>query len=99
MSNRYLSSVRLAELIGVTRAAISTWRRRHDDFPLPDVWVGDAPGWDPARLQEIRDWRNERHPPTPNEVFRAASLANQKAADRAINACAAFAEAVTRAAP
>ena len=39
----------IAEISGVTRAAVGNWRSRHDDFPVPDhAGLYDA--------REVEDW-------------------------------------------
>lgn len=57
---RYLSQADLARELGVTASTVTTWRSRYDDFPAPDVLIGDAPGWLPSRLSEIMGWRGSR---------------------------------------
>lgn len=59
---RYLSLANIGEALGVTASAVSKWRDRYPPdsahpFPLPDVTVGDVPGWEPSRLPEIKRWR------------------------------------------
>ncbi|MFE5209522.1 N-6 DNA methylase [Streptomyces sp. NPDC056600] len=43
----------IARLAGVTRAAVSNWRRRYDDFPEP---AGGGPNSPLFALAEIRSW-------------------------------------------
>ncbi|WP_448316943.1 N-6 DNA methylase [Streptomyces sp. CO7] len=43
----------IARLAGVTRAAVSNWRRRYDDFPEPAGGGPNSPLFD---LAEIRSW-------------------------------------------
>ncbi|WP_370012878.1 N-6 DNA methylase [Nocardiopsis sp. LDBS0036] len=43
----------IARLAGVTRAAVSNWRRRHDDFPAPTGGTSSSPLFELAR---VRDW-------------------------------------------
>ncbi|MDT0329191.1 N-6 DNA methylase [Nocardiopsis lambiniae] len=43
----------IARLAGVTRAAVSNWRRRHDDFPSP---VGGTPSSPLFSLSGVRAW-------------------------------------------
>lgn len=43
----------IARLAGVTRAAVSNWRRRHDDFPSPSSGTSSSPLFP---LEAIRDW-------------------------------------------
>lgn len=43
----------IARLAGVSRAAVSNWRRRHADFPQPVGGTATSPAF---ALGEIRDW-------------------------------------------
>ncbi|MFJ3806506.1 N-6 DNA methylase [Streptomyces sp. NPDC090073] len=43
----------IARLAGVTRAAVSNWRRRYDDFPAPAGGGGGSPLFD---LAEVQAW-------------------------------------------
>ncbi|MFJ9897365.1 N-6 DNA methylase [Streptomyces sp. NPDC091280] len=43
----------IARLAGVTRAAVSNWRRRHDDFPAPAAGGVNSPLFD---LAEVQAW-------------------------------------------
>ena len=60
---RYLGVSGLAERLGVTRHAVDKWLKRYPadsahPFPAPDVEIdGGTPGWLPARLSEIEQWR------------------------------------------
>ncbi|MCW2940757.1 MAG: methylase [Actinomycetia bacterium] len=47
----------IARLAGVGRAAVSNWRRRHDDFPQPVGGTGSSPSFS---LQEIQGWLREQ---------------------------------------
>ncbi|MEU7294911.1 N-6 DNA methylase [Streptomyces exfoliatus] len=48
-----VTAAEIARLTGVTRAAVSNWRRRHDDFPAP---VAGGAGSPLFSLPEIRSW-------------------------------------------
>lgn len=60
MADRYLSQNDVAALLGVGRTMVNVWRHRHEDFPAPDVEVGNGkrtvPGWRTERMDEIRAW-------------------------------------------
>jgi len=56
----YLSQADVARELGVARNTVTVWRARYADFPAPDVTIGRAPGWLPARLPEIRAWMGTR---------------------------------------
>ncbi|MDQ0772688.1 putative DNA-binding transcriptional regulator AlpA [Streptomyces aurantiacus] len=43
----------IARLVGVTRAAVSNWRRRYDDFPTPAGGGVNSPLFD---LAEVQAW-------------------------------------------
>ncbi|NYH50448.1 hypothetical protein HNR06_000037 [Nocardiopsis arvandica] len=43
----------IARLAGVTRAAVSNWRRRHDDFPSPSGGTSSSPLFE---LAQVREW-------------------------------------------
>jgi predicted RNA methylase len=43
----------IARLAGVTRAAVSNWRRRHDDFPAPAGGAANSPLY---ALAEVQEW-------------------------------------------
>lgn len=63
MAERYLGVVGIAEAMGLTRHAMHKWRSRYPTdadhpFPEPDVEVDGAPGWRPARLEDIVRWRD-----------------------------------------
>jgi len=50
---RHVTAADIARLAGVTRAAVSNWRRRHEDFPAP---VAGTPSSPLFSLAEIRAW-------------------------------------------
>ncbi|WP_404817507.1 helix-turn-helix transcriptional regulator, partial [Streptomyces resistomycificus] len=47
----------IARLAGVTRAAVSNWRRRYDDFPAP---VGGGAGSPLFALAEVQAWLDKQ---------------------------------------
>ncbi|GGS66286.1 N-6 DNA methylase [Streptomyces cinerochromogenes] len=47
----------IARLAGVTRAAVSNWRRRYDDFPAP---AGGGAGSPLFRLAEVQAWLDKQ---------------------------------------
>ncbi|WP_246143552.1 N-6 DNA methylase [Actinacidiphila oryziradicis] len=54
MSQRVtVSAAEISRLAGVGRAAVSNWRRRHDDFPAPAGGSDASPLFD---LAEVEDW-------------------------------------------
>ena len=53
-----VTAAEIADLAAVSRAAVSNWRRRYDDFPEP---VAVAPGGgDLFRLDEVERWLRDR---------------------------------------
>ena len=56
--DQQVNAADIARLAGVTRAAVSNWRRRHDDFPAA---VTDAGGTARFRLAEVRAWLDRQH--------------------------------------
>ncbi|MGQ4485894.1 N-6 DNA methylase [Streptomyces sp. SAS_281] len=48
-----VTAAEIARLAGVTRAAVSNWRRRYDDFPAPATDSTSSPLFD---LAEVRAW-------------------------------------------
>ncbi|WP_330932490.1 N-6 DNA methylase [Spiractinospora alimapuensis] len=53
-----VSAADIARLAGVTRAAVSNWRRRHEDFPTPITDRGTVARF---RLSEVRAWLGRQH--------------------------------------
>ncbi|MFJ4535209.1 N-6 DNA methylase [Streptomyces tibetensis] len=47
----------IARLAGVTRAAVSNWRRRYEDFPTPSGGGANSPLFD---LAEVRAWLDKQ---------------------------------------
>ncbi|MGA4950818.1 N-6 DNA methylase [Streptomyces lydicamycinicus] len=48
-----VTGAEIARLAGVTRAAVSNWRRRYDDFPAPAGGGANSPLY---ALAEVQDW-------------------------------------------
>lgn len=53
-----VSGAEIARMAGVTRAAVSNWRRRHDDFPAPAGGAANSPLF---RLADVRTWLARQH--------------------------------------
>ncbi|WP_425827564.1 N-6 DNA methylase [Streptomyces fractus] len=49
-SSTLVSAAEIARIAGVTRAAVSNWRRRYDDFPAPAAGSGTSPLFDLAAI-------------------------------------------------
>ncbi|MFF9062033.1 N-6 DNA methylase [Streptomyces sp. NPDC014882] len=48
-----VTGAEIARLAGVTRAAVSNWRRRYDDFPAPAGGAANSPLY---ALTEVQEW-------------------------------------------
>ncbi|WP_426367183.1 N-6 DNA methylase [Streptomyces sp. E-08] len=48
-----VTAAEISRIAGVTRATVSNWRRRHDDFPSPSGGTESSPLYD---LETIRTW-------------------------------------------
>ncbi|MFF8726464.1 class I SAM-dependent DNA methyltransferase [Streptomyces sp. NPDC015171] len=48
----------IARIAGVTRAAVSNWRRRYDDFPAPAGGSANSPLFD---LTAVQSWLDRQH--------------------------------------
>ncbi|WP_457027842.1 N-6 DNA methylase [Kitasatospora sp. P5_F3] len=53
-----ITGAEIARLAGVTRAAVSNWRRRYEDFPAPAGGGATSPLFD---LAEVRTWLARQH--------------------------------------
>jgi hypothetical protein len=68
MAQAYLTTADVAHELGVRPATVSSWRTRSQPgqpyaehpFPAPDVKIGNASGWLPERLPEMRAWMAAR---------------------------------------
>lgn len=58
VSEPLVTGAEIARMAGVTRAAVSNWRRRHEDFPAP---AGGGPTSPLFRLAEVRTWLARQH--------------------------------------
>ncbi|MFB7558217.1 N-6 DNA methylase [Streptomyces brevispora] len=67
-----VTAAEISRIAGVTRATVSNWRRRHDDFPTPSGGTESSPLYD---LVDVRAWLGARgHSATadPAEELRTA---------------------------
>ena len=46
-----LTAADIARLAGVTRGAVSNWRRRHPDFPVPSGGTDASPAYDRSEVE------------------------------------------------
>lgn len=56
-ANPLVSGSEIARIAGVTRAAVSNWRRRYDDFPAPAGGGANSPLFD---LAEVQAWLDKQ---------------------------------------
>ncbi|MFE2261042.1 N-6 DNA methylase [Streptomyces griseosporeus] len=52
-----VTGAEIARLAGVTRAAVSNWRRRYDDFPAPAGGAANSPLY---ALGEVQEWLDKQ---------------------------------------
>ncbi|MFF4610045.1 N-6 DNA methylase [Streptomyces albidoflavus] len=52
-----VTAAEISRIAGVTRATVSNWRRRHDDFPAPSGGTDSSPLYD---LESVRAWLASR---------------------------------------
>ncbi|WP_175420898.1 N-6 DNA methylase [Streptomyces griseus] len=52
-----VTAAEISRIAGVTRATVSNWRRRHDDFPAPSGGTDSSPLYD---LVHVRRWLGAR---------------------------------------
>jgi hypothetical protein len=64
-SVEYIGTKQIAASFGVHISSVCNWYRRYDDWPQPDVVVGDTSsrqvhGWSPDRLPEWAAWYDQK---------------------------------------
>ncbi|WP_208605924.1 N-6 DNA methylase [Streptomyces albus] len=67
-----VTAAEISRIAGVTRATVSNWRRRHDDFPAPSGGTDSSPLYD---LESVRAWlaaRGHASAASPSEELRTA---------------------------
>ncbi|MEU4877263.1 N-6 DNA methylase [Streptomyces sp. NPDC021608] len=65
-----VTAAEISRIAGVTRATVSNWRRRHDDFPAPSGGTDSSPLYD---LESVRSWlasRGQLAAASPSEELR-----------------------------
>ncbi|MGP4051586.1 N-6 DNA methylase [Streptomyces sp. 2A115] len=66
----HVTAAEISRIAGVTRATVSNWRRRHDDFPAPSGGTESSPLYD---LEAVRAWlasRGQTSAANPTEELR-----------------------------
>ncbi|MCX4570325.1 N-6 DNA methylase [Streptomyces albogriseolus] len=69
-SSAQVTAAEISRIAGVTRATVSNWRRRHEDFPTPSGGTDSSPLYD---LEAVRAWlaaRGHVSAATPAEELR-----------------------------
>ncbi|MGW2779984.1 N-6 DNA methylase [Streptomyces populi] len=69
-SSAQVTAAEISRIAGVTRATVSNWRRRHDDFPAPSGGTDSSPLYD---LEAVRAWlasRGHASAASPSEELR-----------------------------
>ncbi|MEU6178884.1 N-6 DNA methylase [Streptomyces coeruleorubidus] len=69
-SSAQVTAAEISRIAGVTRATVSNWRRRHEDFPAPSGGTESSPLYD---LESVRTWLSARghvSAATPSEELR-----------------------------
>ncbi|MEU2895867.1 N-6 DNA methylase [Streptomyces sp. NPDC001273] len=69
-SSAQVTAAEISRIAGVTRATVSNWRRRHEDFPAPSGGTDGSPLYD---LESVRAWlasRGHTSAATPSEELR-----------------------------
>ncbi|MCJ0871520.1 N-6 DNA methylase [Streptomyces sp. AP-93] len=67
-----VTAAEISRIAGVTRATVSNWRRRHEDFPAPAGGTETSPLYD---LQSVQEWlgtRGHTSAAAPDEELRTA---------------------------
>ncbi|MGW0136166.1 N-6 DNA methylase [Streptomyces sp. NPDC003299] len=71
-----VTGAEIARLAGVTRAAVSNWRRRYDDFPAPAGGAANSPLYALAEVQEWLDKQRKGQDVSPEvELWQAMRAA------------------------
>ncbi|WP_234328053.1 N-6 DNA methylase [Streptomyces sp. NRRL S-37] len=74
-----VTAAEISRIAGVTRATVSNWRRRHDDFPAPSGGTDSSPLYD---LEEVRAWlasRGQHTAATPSGELRTTLRLRERA--------------------
>ncbi|GAA2423331.1 N-6 DNA methylase [Streptomyces glaucus] len=69
-SSAQVTAAEISRIAGVTRATVSNWRRRHEDFPEPSGGTESSPLYD---LESVRAWlasRGHASAASPSEELR-----------------------------
>ncbi|MCW7945055.1 N-6 DNA methylase [Streptomyces hygroscopicus] len=67
-----MTAAEISRIAGVTRATVSNWRRRHDDFPTPSAGTETSPLYDLPAVQAWLRARGHTSTASPTEELRTA---------------------------
>ncbi|MEU5594510.1 N-6 DNA methylase [Streptomyces sp. NPDC020298] len=67
-----MTAAEISRIAGVTRATVSNWRRRHDDFPAPSAGTETSPLYDLPAVQAWLRARGHTSTASPAEELRTA---------------------------
>jgi SAM-dependent methyltransferase len=67
-----VTAAEISRIAGVTRATVSNWRRRHDDFPAPSAGTEASPLYDLPAVQAWLRGRGHTSTASPTEELRTA---------------------------
>ncbi|MGV9938792.1 N-6 DNA methylase [Streptomyces sp. NPDC003401] len=67
-----MTAAEISRIAGVTRATVSNWRRRHDDFPAPSAGTETSPLYDLTAVQAWLRARGHTSAASPTEELRTA---------------------------
>lgn len=68
----HVTAAEISRIAGVTRATVSNWRRRHDDFPAPSAGTESSPLYDLPAVQAWLRGRGHTSTASPTEELRTA---------------------------
>lgn len=68
----HVTAAEISRIAGVTRATVSNWRRRHDDFPAPSAGTETSPLYDLPAVQAWLRGRGHTSAASPTEELRTA---------------------------
>lgn len=68
----HVTAAEISRIAGVTRATVSNWRRRHDDFPAPSAGTETSPLYDLPAVQAWLRGRGHTSTASPTEELRTA---------------------------
>jgi N-6 DNA Methylase len=71
-SSAQVTAAEISRIAGVTRATVSNWRRRHDDFPAPSAGTETSPLYDLPAVQAWLRRRGHTSTASPTEELRTA---------------------------